>query len=96
MVGDGTQRRDFLYVTDVARAFYLAATSPVAGEIFNLGAGKPQTVNRLVELLGGARVDLPKRPGEPECTWADISKIQRVLAGGRPCPSRRAWPACWP
>ena len=91
VVGDGTQRRDFLYVTDVARAFYLAATSPVAGEIFNLGAGKPQTVNRLVELLGGERVDLPKRPGEPECTWADISKIQtgprleadRPLRGGR-------------
>ena len=79
VVGDGTQRRDFLYVTDVARAFYLAATSPVAGEVFNLGAGKPQTVNRLVELLGGERIALPKRPGEPECTWADISKIQRVL-----------------
>ena len=79
VVGDGTQRRDFLYVTDVARAFHLAATSPVAGEVFNLGAGNPQTVNRLVELLGGERVALPKRPGEPECTWADISKIQRVL-----------------
>ncbi len=79
VVGDGTQRRDFLYVTDVARAFYLAATSPVAEEVFNLGAGKPQTVNRLVELLGGERVALPKRPGEPECTWADISKIKRVL-----------------
>jgi UDP-glucose 4-epimerase len=83
VVGDGTQRRDFLYVTDVARAFYLAATSEVAGEIFNLGAGKPQTVNRLVELLGGERIALPKRPGEPECTWADISKIQRVLGWGQ-------------
>jgi UDP-glucose 4-epimerase len=79
VVGDGTQRRDFLYVTDVARAFFLAATSRVTGEIFNLGAGKPQSVNHLVELLGGERIDLPKRPGEPECTWADISKIQRVL-----------------
>jgi len=79
VVGDGTQRRDFLYVTDVARAFHLAATTSVAGEVFNLGAGKPQTVNRLVELLGGERIALPKRPGEPECTWADISKIQRVL-----------------
>jgi UDP-glucose 4-epimerase len=79
VVGDGTQRRDFLYVTDVAQAFYLAATKAVEGEIFNLGAGKPQTVNRLVELLAGERIDLPKRPGEPECTWADISKIQRML-----------------
>jgi UDP-glucose 4-epimerase len=79
VVGDGTQRRDFLYVSDVANAFYLAATSSVSGEIFNLGAGRPQTVNHLVELLGGERVALPRRPGEPECTWADISKIQRVL-----------------
>jgi UDP-glucose 4-epimerase len=86
VVGDGTQRRDFLYVTDVARAFYLAATSPVAGEIFNLGAGKPQTVNRLVELLGGERIGLPKRPGEPECTWADTAKIQRVLGWGPRVP----------
>ena len=48
-------------------------------EIYNLGAGNPQTVNRLVELLGGPIIRLPKRPGEPECTWADISKITREL-----------------
>lgn len=79
VVGDGTQRRDFLFVTDVARAFYLAATTSRVNEIYNLGAGNPQTVNRLVELLGGDVVHLPKRPGEPTCTWADISKIQRDL-----------------
>lgn len=79
VVGDGTQRRDFLFVTDVARAFYLAATTGKVNEIYNLGAGNPQTVNRLVELLGGPVIRLPKRPGEPECTWADISKITREL-----------------
>jgi|GEM_PF-25172 len=79
IVGDGTQRRDFLYVTDVARAFYLAATTPTVNEIYNLGAGNPQPVNRLVELLGGEKIHLPKRPGEPDCTWADIAKIQRDL-----------------
>lgn len=79
VVGDGTQRRDFLFASDVARAFYLAATSDLVNEIFNLGAGDPQPVNRLVELLGGPVVHLPKRPGEPDCTWADISKIQREL-----------------
>lgn len=79
VVGDGMQRRDFLFVTDVARAFYLAATTGKVNEIYNLGAGNPQTVNRLVELLGGPVIHLPKRPGEPECTWADISKITREL-----------------
>lgn len=83
VVGDGTQRRDFLYVTDVARAFLAAAETAHAGRLWNLGAGSPQSVNRLVELLGGDRVHIPKRPGEPECTWADISKITHDL-GWRP------------
>ncbi len=81
VVGDGTQRRDFLYASDVARAFFLAATTNRVNEVFNVGAGAPQTVNRLVELLGGGEiVHLPKRPGEPDCTWADISKIRAELA----------------
>jgi UDP-glucose 4-epimerase len=80
VVGDGTQRRDFLYVTDLARAFLLAAKSERNSVIYNVGAGAPQSVNRLVELLGGGEVvHLPKRPGEPDCTWADISKISSEL-----------------
>jgi UDP-glucose 4-epimerase len=80
VVGDGTQRRDFLYVTDVARAFLAAAETPLSGRIWNVGAGNPQSVNRLVELLGGPRVTIPKRPGEPDCTWADIGRITHDLA----------------
>jgi len=79
IVGDGTQSRDFIYVTDVARAFYAAAITERVGQIYNLGAGKPQSVNRLVELLGGERVFIPKRPGEPDCTWADITKATQEL-----------------
>ena len=80
VVGDGTQRRDFLYATDVAEAFLAAAETQVTGETWNLGAGNPQSVNRLVELLGGDVVYIPKRPGEPDCTHADISKITRDLS----------------
>ncbi len=80
VVGDGTQRRDFLYVTDVAAAFLAAAQTGLAGRFWNLGAGNPQSVNRLVELLGGEKTYIPKRPGEPECTWADIGKITRELS----------------
>jgi UDP-glucose 4-epimerase len=79
VVGDGTQRRDFVYVTDVARAFLAAAETERSGEVFNLGAGNPQSINRLVELIGGEVVHVPKRPGEPECTWADVTKIRTVL-----------------
>jgi UDP-glucose 4-epimerase len=80
VVGDGSQTRDFLYVTDVAKAFLAAAETHYTGRFYNLGAGKPQSVNRLVSLLGGGEVIyIPKRPGEPECTWADISRITAEL-----------------
>ena len=79
VVGDGTQRRDFIFVTDVARAFLAAAETDRVGQAYNVGAGDPQPVNRLVELLGGEVVYVPKRPGEPDCTWADITKITTEL-----------------
>lgn len=80
VVGDGTQSRDFLYVTDVAKAFFAAATTDKVGEIYNLGAGNPQSINYLVQLLGAKEVvHIPKRPGEPDCTWADITKITTEL-----------------
>ena len=79
VVGDGSQTRDFLYVTDVARAFYAAAKTHCVGQIYNLGAGKPQSVNHLVELLGGEKIYIPSRPGEPSCTWANIAKITSEL-----------------
>jgi UDP-glucose 4-epimerase len=82
VIGDGTQSRDFIYASDVAAAFLAAAESPIAGERFNVGAGNPQSINRLVELLGGEIVYVPKRPGEPHCTFADIGKIRRMLSWG--------------
>ena len=79
VVGDGSQKRDFVYASDVAEAFRLAAETDKSGEIWNLGNGNPQTISRLVELIGGSVVNIPKRPGEPNVTWADISKITRDL-----------------
>lgn len=79
VVGDGTQTRDFTYVTDVASAFISAAESTVTGQALNVGSGNHFSVNRLVELLGGAVVNIPKRPGEPDCTFADTAKIRANL-----------------
>jgi UDP-glucose 4-epimerase len=79
VVGDGTQSRDFIYVRDVAEAFRAAAETDVVGERFNVGAGNPQSINHLVEILGGPVVYVPKRPGEPEITHADVSKITSLL-----------------
>jgi len=84
VIGDGNQSRDFVYVTDVAEAFVAAGFSDkVSNEIFNIGSGAPQSVNKLVSLLEGEKVHIPKRPGEPECTWADITKAGSIL-GWRP------------
>ena len=79
VVGDGKQTRDFTYVADVANAFAAAMASDVSGEIMNVGSGGTYAVNRLVELLGGDVVHIPKRPGEPDATFADVSKIERLL-----------------
>lgn len=79
VVGDGTQTRDFTFVTDAVNAFINAATSSVTGEVFNVGSGGTYSVNHLVKLLGGPVVYIPKRPGEPDCTWADSTKIKKLL-----------------
>lgn len=79
VVGDGTQTRDFTYVTDVAEAFLCAAQSNVSGEAMNVGSGSHYSVNRLVELLGGAVEHIQKRPGEPDCTYADVRKIEQLI-----------------
>ncbi len=79
VVGDGTQTRDFIYATDVTSAFLAAAETPLSGESYNIGAGDPKQINLLVKLLDGEVTYLPKRPGEPECTWADISKAAQQL-----------------
>ena len=79
IVGDGTQSRDFTYVTDAVDAFVRAAESDISGEIMNIGSDNHYTINRLVELLGGPTVHIEKRPGEPECTFANIAKIRRLM-----------------
>lgn len=79
VVGDGTQTRDFTFVTDVVDAFVRAAESDLVGEVLNVGSGNTYSVNYLVSLLGGDGVHIPERPGEPDCTFADISKISKML-----------------
>ncbi len=79
VVGDGKQTRDFTYVQDVAEAVFAAAQSDKVGEIYNVGSGATISVNRIVELLKGEVTYIPKRPGEPDSTFADIAKIKKDL-----------------
>jgi UDP-glucose 4-epimerase len=80
IVGDGTQTRDFTFVSDAVDALVTAARSDKTGEIYNVGSRRPSSVNELVKLLGAKEtVNIPKRPGEPDSTFADTSKIERDL-----------------
>lgn len=79
VIGDGTQTRDFTYVTDVADAFYTAGQSDVSGTYMNMGSCGTYSVNNLVGLLGGEITYIPKRPGEPDCTFADTKRIEALL-----------------
>ena len=86
VVGTGEQTRDFTFVSDVVDALVCAAQSDVDGEVLNVGSGGTYSINHLVGLLGGDVTHIPKRPGEPDCTFADIGKISNVL-GWRPSVS---------
>ena len=79
IIGNGEQSRDFVHVTDVVRAFLAAAKTTHSGRVYNVGTGKPKTVNYLYNLIGGKKVFIPNRPGEPKHSSADISKIKNQL-----------------
>jgi len=79
VVGDGNQTRDFTFVTDVAKALLAAVKSEQTGKLYNVGSGATVSVNQLVDYLGGEKVHIPKRPGEPDITFADITRIQQDL-----------------
>jgi UDP-glucose 4-epimerase len=80
IVGDGEQRRDFTYVSDAVDALICAAESDKSGLCLNVGSDNPVSVNYLAKLLKApATVHIPKRPGEPDCTFADTRRIKEEL-----------------
>ena len=79
IVGDGTQVRDFTYVSDIVNALIAAGESKESGYAINIGTSMPTSVNRLADLIGGDKVHSPKRPGEPDQTNASNLLAQRKL-----------------
>jgi len=79
VIGNGKQTRDFTFVSDVVEAFITAAKSKVSNEVFNVGSGGSYSINEMVKIIGGKSVRIPKRPGEPDCIYADIRKIRKIL-----------------
>lgn len=83
--GDGSQTRDFTYVEDAVQANFLAATSEIVGEVFNIGGGNRITVNDLIkeiENITGKRAKvnyIKKQKGDVEDTWAEVNKARKLL-----------------
>ena len=79
IVGSGRQKRDFIYVKDVAEVFKKSLFSKEKNQIFNIGSSKPKTVNKLASLISDKKIYIPKRPGEPYVTHANIKKANKKL-----------------
>ena len=82
IVGDGSQKRDFIHVQDVAKANYLAATSELDGhfgEVFNVGSGSCYSIQQIADAISDNQTYIPTRKGEMDTTFADISKIKKVI-----------------
>ena len=98
VVGDGTQRRDFIYVTDVAAGVSGRGRDAISRRAFQRRAPAIRSRSTGWSSCSAARSStFPKRPGEPDCTWADIAKItaRTRLEAGR-SRSRKACAGCWP
>ena len=82
IVGDGTQKRDFVYVGDVVKANYLSAITPLGdhcGEVFNVGSGKNYSIQEIADCISNNQTYIPKRSGEMETTLSNIDKIGEVI-----------------
>jgi len=79
IVGDGTQTRDFVHVSDVAEAYYRAAKNDVSGVSINVGSGEEISINELAKLFDHEISYIPSRSGEAERSLADTTKIHNML-----------------
>ena len=80
IVGNGRQTRDFIHVNDLVNAIVLASKKKnLKAEILNIGSGVETSVNEIAKIVGGKKIYVPKRPGEPDRSMADIKKIKRLL-----------------
>ena len=79
VIGSGKQKRDFIYVDDVVKAFYASTKNNIKNKIFNIGSGNPRSVLEMLKILKGKKIYIPKRPGEPNITHADITLAKKKI-----------------
>ncbi len=80
ITGDGSQQRDFIHVRDLARANYMAAVHPEKlNTAFNIGNSSTMSILELAKLISDDYTFIPKREGEAEITYSDVSKAKELL-----------------
>jgi UDP-glucose 4-epimerase len=94
IVGDGNQRRDFIYVGDVVSANILAAISNLEydayGQVYNVGSGQNYSIKQVARMISDDMINIPPRPGEARTTLANINKIKKTL-GWQPKMKLENW-----
>jgi UDP-glucose 4-epimerase len=94
IVGDGNQRRDFVYVGDICNANITAALSDVDyeayGQVYNVGTGTNVSVNQIARMIGGETTNLAPRPGEVRFSLANNQKIKKTF-GWEPTMKLEDW-----
>ena len=84
IVGDGEQRRDYIYVEDVANANVMAAISnpddDAYGQVYNIGSGKNYSVNEIASFISDDTINIPPREGEVKTSLANIDKMNKTFA----------------
>jgi len=76
IVGNGKQTRDFIHIFDLVDVMVKVAQNGKNGEVYNVASGQETSINSVADIIGGNKVKIPKRPGEPDRSLADISKIK--------------------
>ncbi|HSY75832.1 MAG TPA: NAD-dependent epimerase/dehydratase family protein, partial [Bacteroidia bacterium] len=80
ITGDGQQKRDFIHVSDLAKANYLASVhKEKLNTAFNIGNGSTLSILELAKLISDKYSFIPKREGEADITFANISKARNIL-----------------
>ena len=77
--GDGSQRRDFIHVSDVVEANLAAWQSKVTGTAINIGSGQNVSIQELADLISPRQTHLDRRQGDAEETLADITRARDLL-----------------
>jgi UDP-glucose 4-epimerase len=94
IVGDGHQRRDFIYVGDVANANIMAAISnpdhDAYGQVYNVGTGTNYSILSIARMISEDTINIPPRPGEARTSLANISKIKKTF-GWKPKVKLEDW-----